>query len=55
MQLLTFIFFSLLPVLSLARPSNRLSRQLFGSRRHNAARDTAYKLQTKHQGQSFFE
>jgi len=55
MQLLTFILITLLPVASLARSHDYLSRQHRGSRRHNVARATNYKLQTKHQGASFFD
>jgi hypothetical protein len=55
MQLLAFILISLLPVLSLARPHNHLSRQQNGSRRHNAARASTYRLHKKHQGQNFFD
>ena len=55
MLLLTLLSLVLIPVASLARPHNRLNRQTHGSRRHNAARATSYTLQTKHQGQNFFE
>jgi len=55
MQLLTLLLTALIPVASLARSHNHLSRQHHGSRRHNVARDTKYSLQTKHQGQNFFD
>ncbi|KAF9785135.1 glycoside hydrolase family 16 protein [Thelephora terrestris] len=55
MKLLTFFLISLLPLLSLARFNNRLSRQQSDSRRGNVARGTTYMLQTQHQGQNFFD
>jgi len=54
MQLLTLILIALLPAVSLARSNHYLSRQHHGSRRHNVARANTYKLQTKHQGETFF-
>ncbi|KAF9649984.1 glycoside hydrolase family 16 protein [Thelephora ganbajun] len=55
MQLLTLVLIALLPATSLARSPNHLSRQYHGSKHHNVPRDTKYKLQTKHQGQNFFD
>ena len=55
MRLLTLVLIALLPVASLARSHHHVSRQYHPSRRHNAARDTKYTLQTQHQGATFFE
>ena len=55
MQLLTLVLIALLPAASLAGSYRHLGRQYYASKRNNVARDTKYALQTKHQGQTFFE
>ena len=46
---------AVLPVASFARMHIHRTPQDYGSRHRNVARTTKYKLQDKHQGQTFFE
>jgi len=55
MHLLPLLSVAILPVASLARMHIHRSPESHSSRHHNFNRATTYKLQDKHQGQTFFD